>query len=167
MSAMGLRKAILVVLACIAALGASLAARAESGPGTEGKAHASMDFRIVIPMVLRVSVVSQPVSIELDERHLMQGYIELDAATLVRLTSNDPRGLNVSVAFDTRLVSRVVVSLLDNVIAAEGSGASRLIRTTTRREQQVPVSYRLYLDSRATAGVHPWPVVLGFSSASA
>jgi hypothetical protein len=164
---MGLRKAILLVFACMAALGASLAVRAESGTGTEGKAHASLDFRVVIPMVLRVSVVSQPMSIEIDERHLRQGYIELDAATLVRLTSNDPRGLNVSVEFDTRLVSRVVVRLLDNVIAAYGTGASGLIRMAARREQQVPVSYRLYLDSRATAGVHPWPVALVFSPGSA
>jgi hypothetical protein len=155
-----------IVIACLAAI-APLAAPAESGTSSGGPAHAAIDFRVVIPTVLRVSVVSQPASIELQARHLEQGYIDLDAATLVAITSNARRGLNVSVAIDTRLVSRAVVRLLGSVIAADGSGAASLIRTSPGRERQVPVSYRLYLDSRATQGVHPWPVALGFSSGGA
>lgn len=144
-----------------------LLARADSALGSGGKAAASIDLRVVIPTVLRIEPVSQPSHLQLDGEHIRQGYVDLDEATVVRMVSNARRGIDLSVALDGTLVSRAVIRVLGNEWTADAAGATTHVATPRLNGEVVKVSYRLYLDRRATAGTHRWPVGLRFSPASA
>lgn len=60
-------------------------------------AKASIDIRIVVPVVIRVISMAQPDQVVIDESHIALGYIDLDAGTSVMLTSNNRSGYPVAI----------------------------------------------------------------------
>lgn len=155
------------VLAAVLALAGAATAHADAGTSANGKASASIDLRVVIPTVLRVSTVTQPSTVEVDERHVAQGYVDLDQATTLRLVSNSRRGMDVGIALDGDLVSRAVVRMLDVELDAQGARSMNRIAVQPVKDEAVGVSYRLYLNERAKPGTYRWPVSLMFSPVSA
>ncbi|HEY6721148.1 MAG TPA: hypothetical protein VI363_05870 [Burkholderiales bacterium] len=140
---------------------AAPAARAESAAGTS-HAQASIDMRIVIPAFVRTRSQSDPAEVPIGEADIVRGYVDLDEATSLVLTSNSSSGFMVSVAFDERLVSRVVVRIDGRVLEAAAPGE---IHVPSRKVVDKPmrVGYRLFLAPSASAGVHRWPVMLRFA----
>ena len=136
-------------------------AHAESETGTS-RAQAGIDVRIVIPAFVRTRSQSDPAEVPIGEADVARGYVDLDEATSLVLTSNSPTGFTMAVAFDERLVSRVAVRIDGRVLEAAAPGeihvASRMIVDKALR-----VGYRLFLAPGASAGVHRWPVMLRFA----
>lgn len=152
-----------LMFVALAAVAGWLPAHAESRLGsTQGAAR--LDFRIVIPTVLQVHAMTQPASLEVTEQHVGQGYVEVTEGSRVRLFSNGRRGYQLSVAFDSSLVARVVVRTPLREFTVEASGAAADVPTPTYGEQEVPVSYRIYLKDGARPGSHRFPVGLAFSA---
>ena len=153
----------LLVMGFALAIAAS-GAHAETATGTS-RAQAGIDVRIVIPAFVRTSAQSDPAEVPIGEADVARGYVDLDDATSLVLTSNSPTGFTMAVAFDERLVSRVAVRIDGRVLEAAGPGelhvASRMIVDKALR-----VGYRLFLAPGASAGVHRWPVSLRFAPTS-
>jgi hypothetical protein len=143
---------------------ASGASHGESAAGTS-RAQALIDVRIVIPAFVRTRLQSDPAEVPIGEADVARGYVDLDEATSLVLTSNSPSGFTMAVAFDERLVSRIAVRIEGQVLQAAAPGelhvASRMIVDKALR-----VGYRLFLAPGASAGVHRWPVSLRFAPAS-
>jgi hypothetical protein len=139
-------------------------AHGESVTGTS-RAQAGVDVRIVIPAFVRTRSQSDPVEVPIGEADVARGYVDLDEATSLVLTSNSPTGYTMAVAFDERLVSRVAVRIDGRVLEAAAPGeihvASRMIVDKALR-----LGYRLFLAPGASAGVHRWPVMLRFAPTS-
>lgn len=148
-------------------LAAAAPALAESQLATQGSAAARLDFRVVIPVVLKVHALDQPSGLEITEQHLRQGYVDVADASRVRLTSNGRRGFSLAVAWDAALVDRVEVRTPLSDFVAPANGAAIQVPTTRYGEQELPVSYRIHLKTGTRAGLHRWPVGLSFSSISA
>jgi hypothetical protein len=140
---------------------AAPAAHAESVAGAS-RAQASIDVRIVIPAFVRTNSRSDPAEVPIGEADIARGYVDLDEATSLVLTSNSSSGYMVSVAFDERLVSRVAVRIDGRTLEAAAPGE---IHVPSRKvvDKLMRVGYRLFLAPNAAAGVHRWPVMLRFA----
>ncbi len=130
-------------------------------------ASARIDFRIVIPAIIRVTTVTQPDSIQIDAKHIENGYIDLDAATAVKLTNNTRGGYQLTVRYDSALLSGVEVLVASRKLSSSSGFGSMHVASERVTEQLVPIGYRLYLSPGARAGQYRWPVALAFSLALA
>ena len=129
-------------------------------------AGARIDFRIVIPAIIRVAAVAQPERIVVEARHVAQGYIDLDAGTSVKITNNTRGGFLLTASYDAQLLSMVEVRISgQNLTASSGTGSMR-VESGVVVDKLVPISYRLYLAPGARTGDYRWPVALAFSLAS-
>ena len=132
-------------------------------------AQASLNFRINIPAIIRVRAVTQPDRMVIEERHIAQGYIDLDAGASVTLTTNSRNGYQLTASYDTQLLSKVEVRVTNqnssqNLVASSGFGAMR-VASGLITDKLVPIGYRLHLAPGVPAGDYRWPVALAFSLA--
>ncbi len=141
------------------------AAYAESAIG-QSRAQAGIDVRIVVPAFVRVKAQSDPGVIPIAEADVARGYVDVEDATSLVLTSNSPSGFAMSVAFDERIVSRVAVRIDGRVLEAAAQGSALHIQAPKLVEKAVRVGYRLFLAPGAAAGTYRWPVLLRFAPTS-
>jgi len=147
------------------ALATPVLSYADSQTGTTN-GRASLDFRIVIPAVIRVSAVTQPDYIIINEQHITQGYVDLDASTVIKITNNTRNGYLLNARYDTQFLTKVEVQISgQNLTASFGAGSMR-VSTGIAVDKLVPISYRLHLIPGVGAGQYRWPVALAFSLAS-
>lgn len=149
-------------LLCLATLFASGNSRAASQTGA-ASGTAGLDFRIVIPAVVRATIIVQPDAILIEDRHISKGYIDLKGETSIRLTSNSRAGYVLAAAYDTQLLARIDVQVSSqNLVASSGFGTMR-VTSGLATNKVVPISYRLYLLPGVQKGSYRWPVALSFS----
>ncbi|MEQ1515424.1 MAG: hypothetical protein ABL931_02920 [Usitatibacteraceae bacterium] len=135
---------------------------AESRTGS-ASGRAGLDFRIVVPPIVRATLVAQPDRVVIEERHVTAGSIDMDAGTSVKLTSNNREGYVLAASYDTGLLSKVDVRVShQNLVASSGFGSIR-VRSGLAVEQLTPIAYRFYLLPGVRAGSYRWPVALTFS----
>jgi hypothetical protein len=155
--------AALVVTGCMSANAAQAfeGRAANNGPMT---ASGSINFRITIPAIMRITGLEQPDSVTIEPRHIAQGFIDLDSATSLRLTNNTRLGSTLAVAFDPTWVARVVVRAKG--LEHEVAGANGTVQLTSGRSMNelVQLGFRLYLRAGAESGNYRWPVALTITS---
>ena len=137
-----------------------------AGTETRAAAKASVVFRVVVPAMVRAVVLDQPSRLEVGEQDIARGYVDLDEATTLSLTSNARGGFGVSARFDTTFVDRVVVRIRGQALAFEGGARSLLVAASRMMDVPMKVGYRLYLRPAAAAGGYRWPVALTFGVAN-
>lgn len=143
----------------------STASHADSATATS-RAQAGLNFRIVIPPIVRVRPLVQPSEITIEPGHVAQGYVDLESASVVALTSNSREGYQVAARYDTSLLARLEVRVANqNIRVVSGYGSVR-VRSPLLTNAEVAVGYRLYLNPEIAAGRYPWPVALTFSTLS-
>ena len=156
----------LLLVVFLATLAMPTSSFAESRVGATG-IRASIDFRVVIPAMIRVTMVTQPDHILIEDHHVAQGYIDLDAGTSVKLTNNTRDGYLLAASYDARMLSSLEVRVSSqNLTASMGFGSMRVASGLTI-DKLVPISYRLHLMPGVRAGHYRWPVALAFSLAAA
>lgn len=156
----------LLFVVMLATLAIPMRSFAESRADIAG-ARASIDFRVVIPAMIRVTVVTQPDNILIEDRHISQGYIDLDAGTSVKLTNNTRDGFLLAASYDSQILSSVELRVSSqNLTASMGFGSMRVASGLTI-DKLIPISYRLHLVPGVRAGHYRWPVALAFSLAAA
>jgi len=150
----------------LTALAMPLTSAAESRTGNGG-ASASINFRIVIPAIIRVKAITQPDHIAIEQRHITQGYIDLEGGSTVQLTTNNRAGYLLSANYDSTLLSSVEIRISNqSLTASSGFGSMRVVAGLII-DKLVPISYRLNLAPGVQAGAYRWPVALAFSLANA
>lgn len=134
-------------------------ALAGSGVGAS-KAKASVDFRIVIPKVLRVRTLRQPDRLLVTPRDVSAGYVEIDRGVEVEVVSNLRGGHTVQFQLASLVVRAAKVSGLGAAIEVVGDGAAvfvpRALRAPTR--STLTLGFRLQLAKDVEPGVYDWPV---------
>ena len=129
------------------------------------RASASIDFRVIIPVVLRARTLEQQSYIRLEPQHISQGYVDLEHASTVELTSNSRNGYQLSARYDAAVLAKMEVHIdTQHMTATAGSGSMR-IHTKPLLNAVVRVGYRLYLQPTLTTGEYRWPVALTFAPA--
>jgi len=136
---------------------------AESSAAGTGKGH--LDFRIVVPQVVRVSGLTAPSEFTIDREDVGRGYVDVRPGAPVIVTSNANYGYPVTVAFDNAIASRVVVRIQEQRLSAERSGAQFVVAAPRMRNAAVAIGYRIFLAPAIAAGTYRWPVALRFGAA--
>jgi hypothetical protein len=126
-------------------------------------ARSFLDFRIVIPAIVRITGMQQPSSVTIEPRHVAQGYVDLDEATSLKLTTNSRLGCELSVGFNRSLIARVVVKSGAQEHEVAATNGSFPIAQQKTDNHPVSIGYRLYLNSDVVAGNYPWPLALKFT----
>jgi hypothetical protein len=116
-------------------------------------ARAQAHFQVVIPAFVRVKALQSPATLEITAGDVAQGFIDLDAATSVQVTSNGPGGYAASAVFDRDILSQVEVRMPH--------------RGGVAVDETVRIGYRLHLNRGLGAGTYRWPVTLVFGAHSA
>lgn len=127
------------------------------------RASASIDFRVIIPVVVHATGVRPVANILIDANDISRGYVEINADS-ARLTTNSRNGYQVTARHDAQLLSGVDVEMSGQQLAVrEGAGSMRVI-AGRGSNQPVPIRYRLHLASGVVPGNYRWPVALQFSN---
>jgi hypothetical protein len=157
-----MRRATLALTLSLAAL-LPLHGRAESGV-TPLVARSSIDFRVVIPAMVRVKTVVQPARLNISRQHVEQGYIDVDDESSLLVTSNSPTGYTISIAFERGLFSRIEVRTAHWRVEVSGGAGSMHVHSGRVVDSPLRLGYRLYLNPEAGTGEYRWPVALGFAA---
>lgn len=132
-----------------------------SGIGAGYGKRASVGLKVFVAATVKVTAVSQPDRVTIDERDLARGYVDLDRASSFLLKSNTP-GFTVTANFDASLLSSVAIRMPGQANAA--SHAPAYFATPMPADELVHVGYRLYLNPAARPGTYRWPVTLTFAA---
>ena len=144
------------LLAAVLAIAAP-GVRAASAAGTSG-AKASVDFHIVIPVVLRMKPVAQVDHVSITDAEIARGYVDVEDATSMRVASNSRSGFAVSLSFDARLVARVVARIHGREVDVGTTGSSAHIDAEKLIDAPLQVGYRLFIAPGTPPGTYRWPV---------
>jgi hypothetical protein len=113
--------------------------------------------------MVRVKAQSDPAVVPIAQADVARGYVDVDEATSLVLTSNNPSGFAMSVAFDERIVSRVAVRIDGRVFEAASQGSALHVQAPKWIGKALRVGYRLFLAPGTSAGTYRWPVLLRFA----
>ena len=131
------------------------------------QASAFLDFAVVIPAMVRVEARVDPSRFVVTARDIDRGYVEMDEASVLTLSSNARSGFALSVAFDAALVRAVDVRLPGTTLQAAESGMVMSVHAGRMAARTIHVGYRIYLAAGARAGDYRWPVALTYSPGAA
>lgn len=159
----GARRRWAVALACLA-LALAGEAHADGAAGSTS-ASARIDFKVVIPVMLRVHTVSQDRELSVTPADVERGYVDVPRATRLEVTSNSAGGLLVRLGFDRTLLSRVRASLAGQALEADSS-QSLPLHAAKLVGAPLEVGYRLYLAPGTRPGTYAWPVSLALDPAA-
>jgi hypothetical protein len=138
-------------------------AEADDAANAARRSHAMLDFRIVIPPVLKVKSLTVPSTLLVEQADIDRGYVEVNDASSLAVMTNSRDGFMLSAQIDSRLLERAEVRITNHTLHAAGDLSSMVVKLPARYHDRVGVSYRLYLAKHACAGIHRWPVALTFS----
>jgi hypothetical protein len=140
-------------------------AHAEANAARGGsKASAHLNFRIVIPAIVRVKALTQASRFTITQNDVDRGHLDLDAASTLMLTSNNRNGYIVSANFDAEILEGVEIKLPNQTLRANASKGTKTmhVQSSILVDEVIGVGYRLYLKSGLKAGHYHWPVALAF-----
>lgn len=126
-------------------------------------AKASIDLRIVIPVVLRAEDMHDPRALALAPEDVARGYVDVEQGTSLLLTSNTRAGFAVSIAADPAIVSRVVARFEGQSLESAAPAMTLHVDAPQLLREPVVIRYRLFLAPGALAGSYAWPVRLAFA----
>jgi hypothetical protein len=134
----------------------------------KARLQATLDFRIVIPTVLKVKSLISPRSLVIEQADIDRGYMEINDASSLAIVTNSRQGFMLSAQIDSTLLETAEVRLMNHTsnhtLRVEGDLSSMLVKLPGHSHDAVAISYRLYLSKQVRVGKYDWPVMLGFSS---
>lgn len=150
----------LVTAALVAAL--TMASPAAITPAEASQSSAqTLNVSVRILPVVRVKMLNQPSTIEITERDVQRGYVDLDAASTMQVLSNTL--WNVSFHTHGDFVRSARVRGLSGEITVGPDGGSQAGLLATRKAATFELSYRIDLAPGTQAGTYPWPIVVSIA----
>jgi hypothetical protein len=132
-----------------------------TGHATAAQASQRVDFRIVIPVMLRVALLETPRAVDLPEG---ASTVERRDATTVQVQNNCRGGVSLAAGSADPDLERVHLEV-DGERASFGAGGGVMrIPYWGTAPRALRVSYRLDYRAGSRAGARPWPVSLQFTN---
>lgn len=157
-----------LLAAALAVAGLSFGLPASAGQSTatgDGalSAAARVEFKVVIPNVLRLRVVSAPTYVEVTPEDVLRGYVAVSGYE-IEIDANLRAGYSVLATLAGGPFAAAVVEGLPAPLRVAGAGASTWIPCSHHHSQQLHVSYRLELQPGAAPGRYASPVSLALAA---
>lgn len=128
--------------------------------GGNRSARAVLDFRIVIPPVLRLRAIRQPARIVVTERDVAAGYVAVEGGVEMEIVSNLRAGHSMTIQVASNVVSAVDIEGFGAPVHAGREATTvffpRAAGAATRTTHQL--AFRLRLAGNVTPGTYDWPV---------
>jgi hypothetical protein len=144
---------------------ASPFAHADAASARDGsKASANLNFRIVVPAIVRVKALVQALGVTVTQEDVERGHLDIDAASQLVMTSNSRNGYIVSANFDSEMLDKIEIKLPNKTLYADAGRGARWMHVNSAilMDEIVGISYRLYLKAGVKTGNYHWPVALAF-----
>lgn len=161
----GAPHALFVSLVVLAVLLWPLHANAESQAGPSA-VRASVDFRIVVPAIVRVIDFVQPNQLRITADDIARGFVDPVASSSVTLTTNSRVGFQLTANYDQQLLSGIEVRAANHLLIATSGSGSMHMASGYAIDRNIPIGYRLHLAPGVRPGSYRWPVALQLSPGS-
>jgi len=112
---------------------------------------------VVLPRI-SVNVLIQPSKLVVTEGDIVRGFVEVAAASLVEVRSNDPAGCLLSFATHGLPFQEVSITGLERNIVLGPEGG--LVKLLVKGRLKVTLGYRFVLVRGTKPGVYNWPLIL-------
>ena len=140
----------------------TLALLTASGSGTvlAGSTSATLSVSVTVPARTVLNVESRPPSLVLTEADLARGYVEVPAASRIRVRSNDPNGYLLAFDVTAGPFTAIEVKGLGPAarISANGGWLAQPFAGTEPVTSEL--TYRFLLAPNVQPGTYAWPVSL-------
>jgi hypothetical protein len=150
----------------LAALGAAaLSGAAVAQPPQQHSASQHLDFKIVIPRILRLRLIGQPRAIRVTQADVERGEVTVRGAR-AELVANGRNGYRVRTELTDEAFSSMTMKGLSRPIENAERVAVTWMRPMVGAEPgPSEVEYRFRLAPGTKAGDYPWPVVFTLEDA--
>ena len=134
-------------------------ARADTQSASGRSTSASLMFKIIIPVVLRMKVLSQP-ALRVTREDIERGYVETGSAQDIQVTCNTSKEYALRLEVTVPRFRRVTVteSRQSQSFGAEGLTLYRPPAPPTTNQATHRLNYRFDLPADLAPGDYPWPL---------
>jgi hypothetical protein len=113
-----------------------------------------------VPAQTVAQMVQQPSEITITDADIARGYVEIPAASQLRVTSNNPAGYVIDFFSRLAIFSSVRISSAGGSADLGPEGGTMIARGSKGRDLPLNLSYRFNLAASTQPGVYPWPLAL-------
>jgi hypothetical protein len=117
-----------------------------------------------VPAQAVAQVVDQQPEITITAADIARGYVDIPAASQLRVTSNNPAGYIVNFFSRLPIFSSVCVSSTEGSADLGPDGGAIIERGREGRDMPLKLSYRFNLSAQVRPGTYPWPLALNVRS---
>ena len=155
----------LLTFALLSALAMLASPAAAAAPAAKHSAKSDVEFRIVIPRVLRLNLAAQPRAITVTQADIERGEVVV-RGTRVQLLANDRRGYRLRTELTHAAFTGLALNGLANPIEAQERVAVVWMRPAVGGPAgETEVEYRFRLAADAAPGQYAWPLQMTLEDA--
>lgn len=155
----------LLAFALATALATLASPAAIAASAAKHSAKSEIEFRIVIPRVLRLNLAGQPRAITVTQADIERGEVVV-RGTRVALLANDKRGYRLRTELTHAAFTGLALRGLANPVEArERVAVVWMPATVGRPPEAAEVEYRFRLAADAAPGDYPWPLQMSLEDA--
>ncbi len=114
----------------------------------------------IVPAQAVAQLVEQSPEITITAADIARGYVDIPAASQLRVTSNNPAGYVVDFFSRLPIFSSVRVSSSGGSAELGPDGGAIIERGRQGRDMPLNLSYRFNLSAQVQPGTYPWPLAL-------
>jgi hypothetical protein len=144
----------------LAAFGLALLAGA--GGAQAGGASAAIQVSVVVRHFFRLQVLSQPQAIQVSQRDVARGYVDVPVPVQLAVESNSGNGYTIQFARQGEAFEGAQVQGLGQEIQVDSQAAMHW-KPAARRET-LEFRFRLRLAPQLRPGEYPWPIQLSMNA---
>jgi len=145
----------------IAGMALLLAIGSMPGQSLGGDRQATINVSATIVENVSKTVIHQTAALTITKEHIMKGYIDVPAATILRIRTNNPRGYSLAVQVNEEMAKEVWVTANHNTTVIAGSVGFLYQPYPGPAGEVKEISYRIFLSPDVKPGRYPWPLSIG------
>lgn len=123
--------------------------------------HGAVAVSAFVPAQAVAQIVDQAAEITITAADIARGFVDIPAASQLRVTSNNPSGYVVDFFSRLPIFTSVRVSSTGGSADLGPDGGAIIERGHQGRDMPLNLSYRFNLSAQVQPGTYPWPLALG------
>jgi hypothetical protein len=133
---------------------------ATMSPHSHAAARSQIAVTAFVPAQTVAKLVQQPSEITITDADIARGYVEIPAASQLRVTSNNPAGYVIDFFSRLPIFTSVRVSSTGGSADLGPDGGAIIERGRQGRDLPLNLSYRFNLAAQVQPGTYAWPLAL-------